>query len=121
MLQSLAIIDYIAENFPGEALLPSDPAGRARARAIAQYVVCEIQPLQNTRLDAYMTKQVGGHLPVPVCLGLQQLTMKDCNYVVIKCCEVSALVKIHVLLQLLPIQAHPIVSLRATVLVGKYC
>ena len=57
--QSTAIIEYIEELFPtGHSLLPKDPVGRARARAIAQYVVCEIQPLQNTRVDSFLKTSV---------------------------------------------------------------
>ena len=58
-VQSTAIIEYIEELFPaGHSLLPKDPVERARARAIAQYVVCEIQPLQNTRVDSFLTTSV---------------------------------------------------------------
>lgn len=55
--QSLVIIEYIAETFSAKSLLPSDSAGRARVRSLAQYIVSEIQPLQNTRLDGYMAQQ----------------------------------------------------------------
>jgi glutathione S-transferase len=58
VMQSLVIIEYIAETFSAKSLLPSDSAGRARVRSLAQYVVSEIQPLQNTRLDGYMAQQV---------------------------------------------------------------
>lgn len=49
--QSLAILEYLDEKFGGPSLLPQDPPGRARVRSTAMYIVCEIQPLQNTRLD----------------------------------------------------------------------
>ena len=51
-------MEYIIDTFSAKALLPSDTAGKARALALAQYVVSEIQPLQNTRLDAYMEEEV---------------------------------------------------------------
>ena len=57
-MQSLPILEYLIEKFPGSTLLPKDLAGRARARSIAQLVVSEIQPLQNTRLDSYMNSEV---------------------------------------------------------------
>ena len=58
--QSIAILEYLEElsGSSGAPLLPSDPPGRARVRAIAQYVVSEIQPLQNTRLDGYLHELV---------------------------------------------------------------
>ena len=48
--QSLAIIEYLDEVHPAPALLPPDAAGRARVRAIAQTIACEIHPLNNLRV-----------------------------------------------------------------------
>ena len=48
--QSLAIIEYLDEVHPSPALLPPDAAGRARVRAIAQTIACEIHPLNNLRV-----------------------------------------------------------------------
>lgn len=61
-MQSLCIIEYAEEALPGVKLLPADPVARARARGIAQYIVSEIQPLQNTRLDNYMNGEVSCNL-----------------------------------------------------------
>lgn len=47
LTQSLAIIDYLDETRPAVPLLPSDPAGRARVRAIAQAIACDVHPLSN--------------------------------------------------------------------------
>lgn len=47
--QSLAIIEYLEETRPTPALLPKDPAGRARVRSLALLVACEIHPLNNLR------------------------------------------------------------------------
>ena len=58
MGQSLAIIEYLEERFGPPSLLPGDPAGRARARAISQYIVSDIQPLQNTGIDAQLDRWV---------------------------------------------------------------
>ena len=47
--QSLAICEYLEETHPAPPLLPSDPAGRARVRAIALAVACEIHPVGGGR------------------------------------------------------------------------
>ena len=50
LTQSLAIIEYLDEVFPEPPLLPSAPRARARVRAIAQAIACEIHPLNNLRV-----------------------------------------------------------------------
>jgi len=50
LTQSLAIIEYLEEVFPEPPLLPADPPARARVRAIAQAIACEIHPLNNLRV-----------------------------------------------------------------------
>ena len=57
--QSLAIIEYLDEKHPEPALLPSDAAGRARVRAIAQTVACDIHPLNNLRVLRYLESELG--------------------------------------------------------------
>lgn len=57
--QSMAILEYLEEVYPQPALLPSDPKGRARVRAIAQSIGCEIHPLCNLRVLKYLKHQVG--------------------------------------------------------------
>ena len=52
--QSLAIIEYLDETRPPPALLPTDPAGRARVRALAMAVACDIHPLGNLRVLQYL-------------------------------------------------------------------
>ncbi len=59
LTQSLAIIDYLEEAFPGQPLLPADAVGRARVRAIAQAIACEIAPLNNLRVLKYLTGPAG--------------------------------------------------------------
>jgi len=58
LTQSLAIIEYLEETHPEPALLPSDPIGRARVRALAMTVACDIHPLNNLRVLKYL-KQLG--------------------------------------------------------------
>ena len=57
--QSLAILDYLEEAYPGRALLPADPAGRARVRALALIVACDIHPLNNLRVLKYLGNTLG--------------------------------------------------------------
>ena len=57
--QSMAIIEYLDETIPEPPLLPRDALGRARVRALAQDVACEIHPLNNTRVLGYLTGTLG--------------------------------------------------------------
>ncbi len=52
--QSLAIIEYLDETHPQPPLLPVDPVQRARVRALALDVACEIHPLNNLRVLRYL-------------------------------------------------------------------
>ena len=52
--QSLAIIEYLEETHPTPALLPALAAERARVRALALDVACEIHPLNNLRVLRYL-------------------------------------------------------------------
>ncbi|MET0540479.1 MAG: maleylacetoacetate isomerase [Variovorax sp.] len=56
--QSMAIMEYLDETHPEPALLPSDALGRARVRALAQLVACEIHPLNNLRVLKYLVNQL---------------------------------------------------------------
>lgn len=47
LTQSLAIMEYLDEVQPEPALLPSDALGRARVRALALTVACEVHPINN--------------------------------------------------------------------------
>ena len=46
LFQSLAILEYLAENFPAAALWPTDAAARAHARAIAAEMHAGFVPLR---------------------------------------------------------------------------
>ena len=52
--QSLAIIEYLEETHPTPSLLPAYPVERARVRALALDVACEIHPLNNLRVLRYL-------------------------------------------------------------------
>jgi maleylacetoacetate isomerase/maleylpyruvate isomerase len=58
VLQSLAIIEYLDETHPEPPLLPADPIGRARVRALALDVACEIHPLNNLRVLRYLVRDM---------------------------------------------------------------
>jgi len=57
--QSLAIIEYLDEVYPDPPLLPRSAAERARVRALAQSVACEIHPLNNLRVLNYLSQELG--------------------------------------------------------------
>lgn len=57
--QSLAIIEYLDELHPSPPLLPPTPAARARVRAIALAIACDIHPLNNLRVLRYLTRTLG--------------------------------------------------------------
>ena len=59
LTQSLAIVEYLEETHPEPPLLPADSAGRARVRAIALGIACEIHPLNNLRVLNYLTGTLG--------------------------------------------------------------
>jgi maleylpyruvate isomerase len=47
LTQSLAIIEYLDDIAPEPPLLPADALARAKVRAVAQMVACDIHPLNN--------------------------------------------------------------------------
>ena len=59
LIQSLPIIEYLDERYPEPPLLPPDPAGRARVRALAAIVACDIHPLNNLRVLRYLHRALG--------------------------------------------------------------
>jgi maleylacetoacetate isomerase len=52
--QSLAIIEYLDETHPEPPLLPKDAAGRARVRALADLIACDVHPIDNLRVLNYL-------------------------------------------------------------------
>ncbi len=54
LTQSMAIIEYLDETHPLPPLLPAGAVARARVRAIALAVACDIHPLNNLRVLKYL-------------------------------------------------------------------
>lgn len=59
LTQSLAIIEYLDETHPAPALLPGDALNRARIRALAQAIACDIHPINNLRVLQYLSRELG--------------------------------------------------------------
>ncbi len=58
LIQSLAIIEYLDETRPSPALLPKDPIARAKVRALAELIACDIHPLNNTSPLRYLKNEM---------------------------------------------------------------
>lgn len=54
LVQSPAILEYLEEVYPDPPLLPADPKARARVRALAMIVGCDIHPINNLRVLKYL-------------------------------------------------------------------
>jgi len=52
--QSLAIIEYLDETWPTPPLMPMSLRDRARVRAIAQLIACDIHPLSNVSVLRFL-------------------------------------------------------------------
>jgi maleylpyruvate isomerase len=50
LIQSPAIIEWLEETHPTPALLPPDALGRARVRALAAIIGCDVHPINNRRI-----------------------------------------------------------------------
>jgi maleylacetoacetate isomerase len=59
LTQSLAILEYLEETHPATPLLPATPIERAKVRAFALAIACEIHPLNNLRVLAYLKGPLG--------------------------------------------------------------
>ena len=59
LTQSPAILEWIEENHPEPPLLPADPILRARVRAVAAVVACDIHPVNNLAVLKYLRGQLG--------------------------------------------------------------
>ncbi|MBN8919493.1 MAG: maleylacetoacetate isomerase [Rhizobiales bacterium] len=54
LFQSIPIMEYLDETHPNPPLLPKDPRGRARVRALSQIVVSDSHPLSVPRIRKYL-------------------------------------------------------------------
>lgn len=52
LTQSLAICEWLDETYPTPPLLPGDALNRARVRAVALAIACDIHPVQNLKVLA---------------------------------------------------------------------
>jgi maleylpyruvate isomerase len=59
LIQSPAIIEWLEERHPTPPLLPANTEDRARVRAMAAIVGCDIHPINNRRILEYLRKQLG--------------------------------------------------------------
>ena len=59
LIQSPAIIEWLEETHPTPALLPAAPLDRARVRALAAIVGCDIHPINNRRVLIQLRQQFG--------------------------------------------------------------
>ncbi|PZO02637.1 MAG: maleylacetoacetate isomerase [Alphaproteobacteria bacterium] len=59
LTQSPAILEWLEETHPQPPLLPSDPLGRARVRAMAALIACDIHPLNNLRVGKSLREDFG--------------------------------------------------------------
>jgi maleylacetoacetate isomerase len=59
LTQSVAIIEYIEETHPQPPLLPADPVARAKVRAAALAIACDIHPINNLRVLHYLRSELG--------------------------------------------------------------
>ncbi len=58
LIQSLAIIEYLEETRPDPPLLPKDPVARAKVRALADIIACDIHPLNNVGPLRYLKREM---------------------------------------------------------------
>ena len=56
--QSNAIIEWLDAAYPTTPLLPADELQRARVRALANIIACDIQPLNNLRVLTYLSAEL---------------------------------------------------------------
>src|SRR3954465_5134326 len=58
LIESMAICEYLEETHPAPAFLPKGAVDRARGRAMAQLVACDIHPLNNLRVLRYLSHEL---------------------------------------------------------------
>lgn len=80
--QSPAIVEFLEERYPEPALLPRDAEQRARVRAVAATIACDVHPLHNVsvldrlRQLGHDETQVGQWIEHWIGLGLAAVEQK---------------------------------------------
>ena len=59
LIQSPAILEYLDEAYPEPPLLPLGAAHRAKVRAVASLIACDIHPLNNSGTLGYLKNRLG--------------------------------------------------------------
>lgn len=59
LIQSPAIVEWLEEQYPDPPLLPRDPQARARVRALAAIIGCDIHPINNKRILDHLRQAFG--------------------------------------------------------------
>ncbi len=59
LIQSPAILEYLDEVYPDPPLLPFGAIQRAKVRAVASLIGCDIHPLNNSGVLSYLKNQLG--------------------------------------------------------------
>ncbi len=87
LTQSPAILEWLEETHPQPPLLPDDALGRARVRAMAALIACDIHPLNNLRVGKSLREDFGAdqaavdawaaHWIVPGFTALEALVERD--------------------------------------------
>ena len=66
LTQSLAILEWLEEEYPDPPLLPATSLDRQAVRAMAGIIACDIHPLNNTRVGRKLSK-----------MGVEQPAIQD--------------------------------------------
>lgn len=59
LIQSMAVLEYLEEAHPSPALIPGDRKEKAKIRAIANIIACDIHPINNLRILNYLKDPLG--------------------------------------------------------------
>ncbi|MCF1428050.1 MAG: maleylacetoacetate isomerase [Shewanella sp.] len=59
LTQSMAMLEYLEDTNPESPLLPSDPLAKAKVRALANAIACDVHPLNNLRVLQYLKGEAG--------------------------------------------------------------
>ena len=59
LTQSVAILEWLEEQYPSPALLPTDKIARAKVRAIVNVIACDIHPICNLSVTNHLKSEFG--------------------------------------------------------------